>query len=93
MEQEQFVGLDVSQAETSVCVVDGARQRSCGRASVRPPRRRWRRPLSAPGLHAVRIALETGPMFRMALPPPYPLWASPSSASTRVMPKRRWRSG
>lgn len=24
MEQEQFVGFDVSQAETSVCVVDGA---------------------------------------------------------------------
>ena len=23
MEQEQFVGFDVSQAETSVCVVDG----------------------------------------------------------------------
>jgi len=24
MEQEQFVGFDVSQAETSVCVVEGA---------------------------------------------------------------------
>ena len=24
MEQEQFVGFDVSQAETSMCVVDGA---------------------------------------------------------------------
>ncbi len=24
MEQEQFVGFDVSQAETSVCVVDGS---------------------------------------------------------------------
>ncbi len=26
MEQEQFVGFDVSQAETSVCVVDGSRK-------------------------------------------------------------------
>ncbi len=61
MEQEQFVGFDVSQEETSVCVVNGAGkvvwQGKCAstpEAMAATVRRR------AP--HATRIALETGPM-------------------------------
>ncbi len=61
MEQEQFVGFDVSQAETLVCVVDGTgkvlwqgRCASTPEAMVATVQRR------AP--HTVRIALETGPM-------------------------------
>ncbi len=61
MEQEHFVGLDVSQAETSVCVVDGAGKvvwlgkcTSTPEAMAATVRRR------AP--HIARIALETGPM-------------------------------
>lgn len=61
MEQEQFVGFDVSQAETSVCVVDGVGKvvwqgkcPSTPEAMAATVRRR------AP--HAARIALETGPM-------------------------------
>ena len=61
MEQEQFVGFDVSQAETSVCVVDGAGKvvwqgkcPSTPEAMTATVRRR------AP--YTVRIALETGPM-------------------------------
>jgi len=61
MEQEQFVGFDVLQAETSVCVVDGSGkvvwQGKCAstpEAMAATVRRR------AP--HVTRIALETGPM-------------------------------
>jgi len=61
MEQEQFVGFDVSQAETPVCVVDGSGkvvwQGKCvstPEAMAATVRRR------AP--HVTRIALETGPM-------------------------------
>lgn len=61
MKQEQFVGLDVSQAETSVCVVDEAgRVMWQGKCASSPEaiaaiiRRR------AP--YAARIGLETGPM-------------------------------
>jgi len=61
MNQEQFVGFDVSQAETSVCVVDGSGkvvwQGKCAstpEAMAATVRRR------AP--HVTRIALETGPM-------------------------------
>jgi transposase len=46
MEQEQFVGFDVSQAETSVCVVDGAGKVVWqGECASRP--RRWPRSSSA----------------------------------------------
>lgn len=61
MDQQQFVGLDASQAETAVCVVDAvgatAWQGKCAstpEAIADTLRRR------AP--HATRIALETGPM-------------------------------
>ncbi len=61
MVQEQFVGFDVSQSETAICVVDGVGkvvwQGKCAstpEAMAVAVRRR------AP--HATRIALETGPM-------------------------------
>lgn len=61
MEQGQFVGFDVSQAQASVCVVDGAGkvvwQGKCAftpEAMAAAVRRR------AP--YAARSALETGPM-------------------------------
>ena len=61
MVQEQFVGFDVSQSETAICVVDGVGkvvwQGKCAstpEAIAVAVRRR------AP--HATRIALETGPM-------------------------------
>lgn len=61
MEQEQFVGFDVSQAETSVCVVDGTGKISWQGKCLSTPeamaaivRRRAPR--------AAKIALETGPM-------------------------------
>ncbi len=61
MEQEQFVGFGVSQAETSVCMVDGAGkvlwQGKCASAPESMVATVQRR---AP--HVVRIALETGPM-------------------------------
>ena len=61
MEQEQFVGFDVSQAETSVCVVDCLGKvvwqgnfASTPEAMAAAVQRRAPR--------AARIALETGPM-------------------------------
>jgi hypothetical protein len=61
MEQEQFVGLDVSQAETSVCVVDGAGKVVWqGKCSSTPEAMAAAVHRRAP--HATRIALETGPM-------------------------------
>src|SRR3954451_3519680 len=61
MDQQQFVGLDVSQAETAVCVIDAAGatvwQGKCAsdpEAIAGTLRRR------APDV--ARIALETGPM-------------------------------
>jgi hypothetical protein len=93
MEQQQFVGLGVSQAETAVCVVDEAGkvhwQGKCAstpEAIAATIRRR------AP--HAVRIAVETGPMSARH-------WRSlataavsvlvfpvPAPASTRTAPSR-----
>ncbi len=40
MEQEQFVGFDVSQAETSVCVVDDV-GKVVWQGKCASPRRRW----------------------------------------------------
>ena len=40
MEQEQFVGFDVSQSETAVCVVDGV-GKVLWQGSALPPRRVW----------------------------------------------------
>lgn len=61
MEQQQFVGLDVSQAETAVCVVDASGavlwQGKCASTLEAIAATLKRR---AP--HAARIALETGPM-------------------------------
>ena len=61
MEQEQFVGFDVSQAKTSVCVVDGpgrvvwqGKCTSTPEAMAAIVQRRAR--------HASRIAIETSPM-------------------------------
>ena len=58
---EQFVGFDVSQSETSVCVVDEAGkvwwQGKCASTPEAMAATVQRR---AP--HAIRIALETGPM-------------------------------
>ncbi len=61
MEQEQFVGLDVSQAETSVCVVDGAGKVVWqGKCASTPEAMAATVQRRAP--HVARIALETGPM-------------------------------
>ena len=61
MEQEQFIGLDVSQAETSVCVVDGAGKVIWqGKCPSTPEAMAATVQRRAP--HAARIALETGPM-------------------------------
>jgi hypothetical protein len=61
MEQEQFVGFDVSQAETSVCVVDGSGKVVWqGKCASTPEAMAATVQRRAP--HAVRIALETGPM-------------------------------
>jgi transposase len=61
MEQEQFVGFDVSQAETSVCVVDGAGKVVWqGKCASTPEAMAATVQRRAP--HAARIALETGPM-------------------------------
>jgi transposase len=61
MVMEQFVGFDVSQSETSVCVVDEAGkvwwQGKCASTPEAMAATVQRR---AP--HAIRIALETGPM-------------------------------
>jgi len=61
MEQQQFVGFDVSQAETSVCVVDGAGtivwQGKCASTPEAIAAIIQRR-----AVHVVRIAVETGPM-------------------------------
>ena len=61
MEQEQFVGLDVSQAETSVCVVDRSGKMVWqGKCASTPEA--MAATIQRRALHAVRIALETGPM-------------------------------
>jgi hypothetical protein len=61
MEQEQFVGFDVSQAETSVCVVDGfGKVLWQGKCASTPEAMAAAVQRRAP--HATRIALETGPM-------------------------------
>jgi transposase len=61
MEQEQFVGFDVSQAETSVCVVDVAGKVVWqGKCASTPEAMAAIVQRRAP--HAARIALETGPM-------------------------------
>jgi transposase len=61
MEQEHFVGLDVSQAETSVCVVDRAGKVVWqGKCASTPEAMAATVQRRAP--HVVRIALETGPM-------------------------------
>ena len=61
MQQEQFVGLDVSQAETSVCVVDeGGRVVWQGKCASSPQAMAAIVGRQAP--RAARIALETGPM-------------------------------
>jgi hypothetical protein len=65
MEQEQFVGFDVSQAETSVCVVDGAGKVLWqGKCASTPEAMTAAVQRRAP--HATRIALETGPMTARA---------------------------
>lgn len=60
-QEQQFVGLDVSQAETAVCVVDAAGvvlwQGKCGSSPEAIAATLKRR---AP--QAARVALETGPM-------------------------------
>jgi transposase len=58
---ELFVGLDVSQNETSVCVIDGA-GRTCwqGRCASTPEAIAATLAARAPG--AVRVGLETGPL-------------------------------
>ncbi|MDQ2763827.1 MAG: transposase, partial [Pseudomonadota bacterium] len=62
MEQEQhFVGLDVSQAETSVCVVDGAGTIVWQGKCASPPEA-MAAIIQRRAVHVVRIALETGPM-------------------------------
>lgn len=61
MEHEQFVGFDVSQAETSVCVVDGSGKVVWqGKCASTPEAMAATVQRRAP--HAARIALETGPM-------------------------------
>ncbi len=61
MEQEQFVGFDVSQAETSVCVVDGSGKVVWqGKCASTPEAMAATVRHRAP--HVTRIALETGPM-------------------------------
>jgi transposase len=61
MEQQQFVGLDVSQAETAVCVVDDAGKVLWhGKCASTPEAMAAVIGRRAP--YAVRIALETGPM-------------------------------
>jgi transposase len=61
MEQEQFVGFDVSQAETSVCVVDGAGKVVWqGKCDSTPEAMAAIVKRRAP--YVARIALETGPM-------------------------------
>jgi len=61
MEQQQFVGFDVSQAEISVCVVDGAGtivwQGKCASTPEAMAALIQRR-----AVHVVRIAVETGAM-------------------------------
>jgi transposase len=61
MEQQQFVGLDVSQAETAVCVADDAGKVLWqGKCASTPEAMAAAIERRAP--YAVRIALETGPM-------------------------------
>ena len=89
MVQEQFVGFDVSQSETAICVVDGVGkvvwQGKCAstpEAMAVAVRRR------AP--HATRIRLETGPMSSWHyrnLTAPVCRW----SALMPAMPKQRWQ--
>ena len=60
-QQQQFVGLDVLQAETAVCVVDAAGAALWqGKCASTPEAIAATLRRQAPG--AVRIALETGPM-------------------------------
>ena len=60
-QQQQFVGLDVSQAETAVCVVDAAGAALWqGKCASTPEAIAATLRRQAPG--AVRIALETGPL-------------------------------
>lgn len=57
----QYVGLDVSQAQTSICVVDGAGKVLWqGKCPTTPETIAATRRAKAP--HAVRIGLETGPL-------------------------------
>ena len=65
---ELFVGLDVSQNETSVCVIDGA-GRTCwqGRCASTPEAIASTVAARAPG--AVRVVLETGVRHRAGLGP------------------------
>lgn len=58
---EQYVGLDVSQAQTSICVVDGAGKVLWqGKCPTTPET--IATTLRAKAAHAVRIGLETGPL-------------------------------
>jgi transposase len=61
MEEQHFVGLDVSQRETSVCVVDGAGRTTWqGRCASDPDAIAEVLRARAPGL--VRVGLESGPL-------------------------------
>ena len=61
MEQEQFVGFDVSQAELAVCVVDSVGKVTWQGKSAPTPRA-MAAAVQRRAPHATRIALETGPM-------------------------------
>lgn len=86
MEQEQFVGFDVSQAETSVCVVDGVGKAVWqGKCPSTPPQ------LCGAERHMLR-----GSRSKLArcLPGIIAVWrllVCPWSASTPGMPRQHWR--
>ena len=84
---EQYVGLDVSLEQTSVCVVDGSGKVIWqGKCASTPEAIAATIRTRAP--EAVRIGLESGPLSA-GTGTSCGSWACPWSASTLGMPRRR----
>ena len=85
---EQYIGLDVSQEQTSVCVVDGGGKMIWeGKCASTPEAIAATLRPRAP--EAVRIGLESGPLSAWHWRTSFGSWACPWSASTLGMLRRR----
>ncbi len=86
---EQYVGMDVSLKETSICVVDGSGAVLCEGTVISEPAA-IAGFVKAKAAGAVRIGLETGPTTTWYFPSPMAVPGRPTGSRA---PSRPWRVG